>query len=161
MPRKNPAASAPKPKAKPKPKKKAGAAPKKPAPNPTGAEHVPDPAKRETVKMAAGMGIPHKLIARLIGLGSDHTLRKHYAEDLELGEALAVFKVAKTLFSQATNEKNPNLSAAIFFLKCKGGYREKVPLDDPAKKGSLAELIVMSGLNDAGARGMPDEGGQP
>lgn len=149
MPRKKPEAPA---KPARKPRARAPREPKVPTLKPAAVnnEHVPDERTRAQVQLAAGFAMPHKMICKLIGLGSDHTLRKHYEHELELGMAMAVFKVSKTLFSQATREKDPSLAAAIFFLKCQAGWREKVPLDDPNVRQSLAELIALSGLTTSG-----------
>lgn len=148
MPRKSPPPSdAPKPKPRKPPKvKRAGKA----APN---NEHVPTPQFRAQVELAAGFGLPHKMIATLIGLGSSNTLEKHYPAELERGKATATYKVAGTLFRQATDPKNPNLGAAIFWLKAQAGWREKHVLDDPNAQRSLADLIALSGLTTSGPSG--------
>lgn len=149
MPRKPKPSPQPDP-GKPKPKKRAPRPKKAKAEskNPSGAEHEPTETTRMQVRLASGFGLPHKMIARLIGLGSSNTLEKHYADELATGEAEATFKVAKGLFMQATREKDPSLAAMIFWLKARAGWREKHVLDDDKVQSNLAQLIAMSGLDD-------------
>ena len=54
-------------------------------------------------------------------------LRKHYAEQLQGGEFKANTKVADSLYRKATGECREPVTAAIFWLKTKGGWREKRP----------------------------------
>jgi hypothetical protein len=107
--------------------------------------HEPDEKSRQLVKTCAGLGLPYKMIATLVGIGSDNTLMKYYAAELEEGKAQATFEVAKTLFHRATVGKD--LGAAIFWLKAQAGWREKHVLDDPENRQSLADLIALSGLS--------------
>lgn len=107
--------------------------------------HEPDDKTRAMVKTCAGLGLPVKMIATLIGVGSDNTVKKYYAAELEEGEAQATFEVAKTLFHRATAGKD--LGAAIFWLKARAGWREKHVLDDPGAQQNLADLIARSGLS--------------
>lgn len=44
--------------------------------------------------------------------------------ELEAGHVRANAQVAQSLFNQATNEVKPNVTAAIFWLKCRAGWRE-------------------------------------
>lgn len=85
--------------------------------------HVPTAELRTKVEAFASVGIPLRMIAKLIGLGSENTLIKHYDHELELGEAKGLAQVANTLFKRATSGND--LGAAIFYLKAKGGWSEK------------------------------------
>ncbi len=115
------------------------------------AEHVPTAQSRQTVEVAAGYGVPLEMICALIGIGSVHTLYKHYRDDPAVGNLLlagkskAVFNVAKTLYSRATTGND--LGAACFYLKTQAGFREKHVLDDPGAVKNLYDLILMSGLS--------------
>lgn len=93
--------------------------------------HTPDDKTRAQVKMLAGMGVPDFDIAKVIGL-SGPTMRKYYMAELETGHIEANAKVAQSLFKQATNPDKPNVAAAIFWLKCRSGWREDQ--DTPGKK---------------------------
>lgn len=85
-------------------------------------EHVPSPESRQHVESLAGIGLPQVMIGRLLGI-SDATVRKYYEAELALGEAKATAKVAQTLFQRAT--AGNDLGAMIFWLKARGGWREK------------------------------------
>ena len=63
---------------------------------------------------------PSRHIARVTGV-DPKTLRKHYREELDLGEAKANAQVAGFLFSAA---KNGNVTAQIFWLKTRAKWRE-------------------------------------
>ena len=84
------------------------------------------------IKTLAGMGIPDFDIAKVIKMSSP-TMRKYYMVELETGHIEANAKVAQSLFKQATNADKPNVSAAIFWLKCRAGWRED-QAEDPGKK---------------------------
>jgi hypothetical protein len=82
--------------------------------------HKPDPSQRRQVEAMAAYGIPEPDIARVTGV-DPKTLRKHYREELDLGEAKANAQVAGFLFSAA---KNGNVTAQIFWLKTRAKWRE-------------------------------------
>ena len=82
--------------------------------------HKPDPAVRRQVEAMAAYGIPELDIARVVGI-DPKTLRKHYREELDLGETMANAQVAGYLFNAA---KNGNVTAQIFWLKTRARWRE-------------------------------------
>ena len=77
------------------------------------------------------VGLPHHMISQLMGIDTK-TLLKYYGEEMADGKARASYAVSKTLYAQATGEKDkdgnwtilPNLSAAIFWTKAQMGWRE-------------------------------------
>jgi hypothetical protein len=83
----------------------------------------PTQEQRRVVKSAAAYGMPQAQIAAMIDLRSEKTLRRHFRKELDLGAAEANSAVAQSLFRQATVEKRT--VAAIFWLKCRGGWRER------------------------------------
>jgi hypothetical protein len=85
--------------------------------------HAPSEEARKTVQAMAGYGIPHDDIATVIGI-SPHTLRKHYAKELDTGQIIATSKVAQNLFRIATGEGREAVAAAIFWLKTRAGWSE-------------------------------------
>jgi hypothetical protein len=93
------------------------------------------PSERDAkqVAMLAGMGIPDYDIAKVIGV-SPPTLRKYFAAELEVGHIKANAQVAQSLFKQATDAAKPNVAAAIFWLKCRAGWRESDQAEPPGKK---------------------------
>jgi hypothetical protein len=82
--------------------------------------HKSDPSQRRHVEAMAAYGIPEIDISRVIGV-DPKTLRKHYREELDLGETKANAQVAGFLFSAA---KNGNVTAQIFWLKTRARWRE-------------------------------------
>ena len=92
--------------------------------------HQPDAQSRKLVSAMASYGIRHEEIAAVVGI-DDKTLRKHYRDDLSTAETKANAVVAKTLFSIATDPKHPKCApSAMFWLKCRAGWREKDPTED-------------------------------
>ena len=107
--------------------------------------HQPDPAQRRQVEAMAAYGIPETDIARVVGI-DPKTLRKHYREELDLGETKANAQVAGFLFNSA---KNGNVTAQIFWLKTRARWRET-----PAElrhSGSIGTYDLTE-LSDARAR---------
>jgi hypothetical protein len=86
--------------------------------------HRPDPSQRRQVEALAAYGIPEADISGVVGI-DPKTLRKHYREELDLGEIKANAQVAGFLFNAA---KNGNVTAQIFWLKTRAKWRE-TPLE--------------------------------
>ena len=82
--------------------------------------HKPDPAQRRQVEAMAAYGIPENDIAAVVGI-DPKTLRKHYRDELDLGETKANAQVASYLFNAA---KSGNVTAQIFWLKTRARWRE-------------------------------------
>lgn len=82
--------------------------------------HQPDPALRRQVEVMAAYGIPEIDIARVVDV-DPKTLRKHYRDELDLGETKANAQVAGFLFAAA---KNGNVTAQIFWLKTRARWKE-------------------------------------
>ena len=104
--------------------------------------HIPTPELRTQVEAYASVGVPIKMIATLIGLGSENTLIKHYSEQIDLGAAKGLAQIANTLFLRATRDKD--LGAAIFYLKAKGGWSERSVLQHEIGKDTLEALVTGS-----------------
>ena len=68
-------------------------------------------------------GVPESDIARVIGI-DPKTLRKHYRDELDTGQIKATARVAESLFRKATSDGPQSVTAEIFWLKTKGGWRE-------------------------------------
>jgi hypothetical protein len=98
--------------------------------------HRPDPSQRRQVEAMAAYGIPADDISRVVGVDAK-TLRKHYREELDLGETKANAQVAGFLFNAA---KNGNVTAQIFWLKTRARWRE-VPVE-LKHSGSIERLDV-------------------
>src|SRR3954471_1411526 len=86
--------------------------------------HKPDAAQRRQVEAMAAYGIPADDISRVLGVDAK-TLRKHYRDELDLGETKANAQVAGFLFNSA---RSGNVTAQIFWLKTRAKWRE-TPLE--------------------------------
>ena len=85
--------------------------------------HKPDAGVRRQVEAMAAYGVPEADIARVIGIDAK-TLRKHYPAELDTGHIKANSKVAESLFRKATGEGPQSVTAAIFWLKTRGRWKE-------------------------------------
>ena len=85
--------------------------------------HSPEPAGRRQVEAMSAYGVPEADIARVLGI-DPKTLRKHYRDELDTGGIKATAKVAEFLFRKATTEGHQCVTAAIFWMKTRGGWRE-------------------------------------
>ena len=85
--------------------------------------HKPDDFHRRQVEAMAGYGVPESDIARVLTI-DPKTLRKHYREELDTGHIKATAKVAESLFRKATSDGSQSVTAAIFWLKTRGQWRE-------------------------------------
>lgn len=100
--------------------------------------YEPTEKDRLQVKMLSAMGIPDYDIAKVMQI-SPPTLRKYFFTELESGHIEANAQVAQSLFKQATDKDKPNVSAAIFWLKCRARWREN---DEALGKKEQADLIA-------------------
>jgi hypothetical protein len=83
----------------------------------------PDPGKRRQVEAMAAYGIPEPEIARVLGIATD-VLRARFADELATGGTKANSRVAESLYRKATGEGREAVTAAIFWLKTRAGWRE-------------------------------------
>src|SRR5574340_125998 len=91
---------------------------------------TPTDEQRLTVSIMAACGMPHELIceriinpqtgARLAAM----TLRKAFRKELDDGAASANAMVAQALFKKATGNTPQAVTAAIFWLKTRAGWKE-------------------------------------
>ena len=105
--------------------------------------HQPTDQQRATVKAMSAYGIPQHDIARVVGVHDD-TLRLHYRDELDLGVIEANAKVAETLFRQATREGNT--TAAIWWTKCRMGWKERQGVEHTGADGTPLQIIVATGI---------------
>jgi hypothetical protein len=105
--------------------------------------HSPTEEDRRTVKALSGYGVPQEDIAIHMDMDAK-TLRKHYRRELDRGTIEANAKVAQTLFTMATVDKN--VAAAIFWMKARAGWREK-PLPDEEAVDQAPRKVVVSWIS--------------
>lgn len=85
--------------------------------------HRPEPNSRRQVEAMAGYGIPEADIACVFDIDAK-TLRKHYRGELDKGHIKATARVAEFLFRKATTEGPQCVTAAIFWMKTRAGWKE-------------------------------------
>ena len=82
--------------------------------------------QRRTVRAMAGFGAPRTAIAGYLKIDVAR-LNALLGDELDQAEAYANTKVAQALFTMATRQNN--VAAAIFWMKARGGWREKHEVD--------------------------------
>ena len=100
---------------------------------------VPTEEQRRTVKAFAAVGVQQPAIAGYIGI-DPKTLRKHFRTELDHGSLEATVRVGQTLFSLATVDRN--VAACIFWLKARGGWREKNMLDTDGNAQEPLQITI-------------------
>ncbi len=99
------------------------------------AKFKPTEEQRRAVKAMSGYGVPQEDIATVIRCDRK-TLTLHFREELDLGMAEANSLVGQSLFRMATSG---NVSAAIFWLKARAGWREKHQVE---VTGNAVQFII-------------------
>lgn len=90
----------------------------------------PTDADRKMVKALSMFGVPHEAIAghvinpQTTKAIDAKSLRKHFRDELDSGEAASKALVAKTVFRHATGKGAGAASAAIFLAKVRLGWKE-------------------------------------
>lgn len=82
----------------------------------------------------AKMGLSEEQIGVSLGISVSTISRRkkddeQFAETLKAGKQAGITAVTNSLFTAATDEAKPNMSAAIFYLKNRGGWRDKQEVD--------------------------------
>ncbi len=75
------------------------------------------------VEAMAGYGIPPEDIATVLGIDPAR-LRRDYQAELQGASIKANAKVAESLFRKATGDGRESVTAAIFWLKTRAGWKE-------------------------------------
>jgi hypothetical protein len=83
--------------------------------------HTPTAEQRKQVETLAGYGLTVEQIGYVLACSHD-TVKRHYVEELERGQAVAVAKVAQTAFQMATSGNEPAMT--MFWLKTRARWRE-------------------------------------
>ena len=107
----------------------------------------PTDEHRKIAEFTAACGIPEEDIARLIGpKGIDaKTLRKHFRRELDTGQTKATVAVAQKLFQAAMGGHS---ASQMFWLKTRGGWREKDRSADASPPGSWVEPANMEHVRE-------------
>lgn len=93
----------------------------------------------------AGIGVPQDRIAAALGIDTD-TMRKHFRIELTDGRTRTLTKVADSLVRQALAG---NVTAAIFYLKTQGRWREAPQEHEHAGPGGGPIEVANIQMTDA------------
>jgi hypothetical protein len=102
----------------------------------------PSQSQRQMVEAMSGCGVPEADIAVVIGI-APKMLRKHFRQELDTGHIRASAKVAGNLYRIATGSGREAVTAAIFWLKVRAGWREPLGVREyPMGKKEARELAA-------------------
>ena len=100
---------------------------------------------RRVVRAMAAYGVPHVEIAASVGISAP-TLRLYYAHELATSSAEANAKVAESLFRKALGSTPQAVTAAIFWLKCRAGWRERPEESELGRKARAEAAARNAGV---------------
>src|SRR6478609_2176716 len=103
--------------------------------------HTPAPeirTLRGQVEALAGFGIPEPEIAKVLEIDPER-LRELFAKELDGGRTRANAKVAENLFRKAIGEGRESVTAAIFWLKTRAGWKETAVHELSGRNGAPIE----------------------
>jgi hypothetical protein len=100
--------------------------------------HHPELTSRRQVEAMAAYGVPETDIARVLAI-DPKTLRKHYRDELDTGQIKANSKVAESLYRKALGDGSQSVTAAIFWLKTRAGWKE--PAVHEGTEGGVTVII--------------------
>ena len=95
--------------------------------------------QRRAARAMAGLGVPRRQIAKYFG-PQEAELAARFGDELEQAEVDANSKVAKALFTMAT-QKN-NVAAAIFWMKARAGWRERQEISATLEAASVPCRVI-------------------
>lgn len=78
---------------------------------------------RELVRKLGAHGIPHTTIAKIVGV-SPPLIYKYFSDEIEAAAGEANYQVAANLFARATSDTREAVTAAIFWLKSRAGWKD-------------------------------------
>jgi len=105
--------------------------------------HIPDQSTRKHVDVMAGYGVPEEAIARCLAIDAK-TLRKHYRDELDTAHIRANTAVAQSLFRKATGNGPQSVTAAIFWLKTRAGWKDTVTPEMGKKEAAAARAEALA-----------------
>jgi hypothetical protein len=109
--------------------------------------YVPTAADRKLVLALVGFGIHEdQICSRIVNPMTGKpitgkTLRKHFRSEIDTGAVTATAAVANNLFRMATGQGREAVTAAIFWMKARAGWRT-VDRDADEAPGGLTINIV-------------------
>lgn len=110
----------------------------------------PTDEQRKHVETLAGLGLRHDEIRLLVenpttGKAIDaDTLARHFSIELARGGPKLAAQIAQSIARKALGDGNQAVTAAIWFSKCRMGWKERVAVDVDIKSGVLISPAGMS-----------------
>jgi len=136
-------------------KKKPGRKPRKPQKRNVAGVYVPyEPTDDDRLKVRRfkAFGLTDEQVAHGMDISVD-TLTRHYPKELEFGLSTIIANVASSLYAKALSAKHPQaVAAAIFILKTRGGWSERVLVEDLRD----ASLQIVLDLGPTNGHAKPD-----
>src|SRR5215212_6897554 len=99
--------------------------------------------RRNQVEAMAGYGIPEAEIAKVLEIEPEK-LRDLYGKVIDGARTKANAKVAESLFRKATGEGRESVTAAIFWLKTRAGWKEASAIEHGGPEGG--PLVIVTGV---------------
>jgi uncharacterized protein Usg len=96
------------------------------------------------VKTMIGYGIPYSDIARVMSI-DPKTMRKYFRDEMDTGATTANAAMVQNLWKKAMGDGPASVTATIFWLKVRAGWRDVNPMEDPEKGLTIK---VIGGLPD-------------
>ncbi len=115
--------------------------------------YQPTPEHKKMVSTLCGFGVPVDDICKVIENPSTgrpidkKTLYKYYKNELDTGHIKANSKVAGNLFNIATGTTPQAVTAAIFWLKCQAGWKDKGKDAGPEDDVDMPDEIIIRAAN--------------
>lgn len=110
--------------------------------------YKPTDEQRRTVETMIAAAIREDKIAACLGIDGK-TLRKHFRDQIEKGVTKANTNVAARLYQIATTgEGRHAVTAAIFWLKCRAGWKETSALEVSGPNAGPITIDPVQALED-------------
>lgn len=116
-----------------------------------GEQFKPTDEHRRMVEELASCGITQENIAKILRI-SGPTLRKYFRFEIECAAEKANAQVAQTLFAKATSRdlNSASVQAAMFWLRCRGGWRTTDPAEEKEKLGKKEQQKIVAATSEKG-----------
>ena len=110
-------------------------------------QHRPTQAQRTMVEQLSAFGTRQVDIAMVMKITAN-TLALHYREELNTGMIKANAKVAASLFKIATGNGKSAVTAQIFWLKTRAGWKDTTVVEHVGEIDVIRRIIIDPGHAD-------------
>ena len=109
--------------------------------------HKPSDAYREQVERMAGFGFTVDQICIALDI-AERTLYRYYRDELKRGHVTVNMKVANKLYRMTQGNDRSAVTAQIFWLKTRMGWRETNNHEVSGPNGEPVELVIRRTIVD-------------